>query len=106
MLMKVSSTPAKKALDLDNVVGGEDDGDEEGEDDVDEDGDEDVEVDTGEPLHRRAVLRDREERREHVVPVDQREQALRRGQDVLELERKRAGSRRKSKTKVGKTLME
>jgi len=65
----------------DGVVGSGDERDEEGQHHVDEEGDEGVEVHLAEDPHQRAAPLHLVERHEHVVPVDQREQALRhRGQ--------------------------
>ena len=71
---------------LDNLVGVHDDGDEEGEDHVGEQAHEHVQVHAAVgPHHRGPVLRECVKRREHVVPVDEREERLRGGHQAGEL---------------------
>ena len=72
---------------LDHLVRVHDDRDEEGEDHVDEEADETVKVDPAEhPNQDRLMHGDRVEGGEHVVPVDQAEQALAGGHKGGELE--------------------
>ena len=74
----------------DGVVGSGDECDEEGQHHVDEEGDDGVEVDLTEDPHQGAASLHLRERHKHVVPVDEREQALgHRGQGA-ELGRERA----------------
>lgn len=62
---------------LDGLVGAGDEGDEEAEDHVDEEADEGVQVDLAEEPHQVTVLLHLGEGDEHIVPVDEREEALR-----------------------------
>ena len=72
---------------LDHLVRVHDDRDEEGEDHVDEETDETVKVDPAEhPNQDRLMHGDRVEGGEHVVPIDQAEQALAGGHKGGELE--------------------
>ncbi len=58
------------------VVGSRDECNEEGQHHVDEEGDKGVEVDLAEDPHQRAAVLHLSKRYKHVVPVDQRKQAL------------------------------
>ena len=79
---KKSGFPPKKKkttrvwLHLDGLVGAGDEGDEEAEDHVDEEADEGVQVDLAEEPHQVAVLLHFGEGNEHIVPVDEGEEAL------------------------------
>ena len=84
-------TKAEAELYHDGVVGSGDECDEEGQHHVDEEGDEGVEVDLTEDPHQGAAPLHLSKRHKHVVPVDEREQALgNRGQGA-ELGRKHQG---------------
>lgn len=75
--MQVSDADLLLCLGHNGVVGSGDERDEEGQHHVDEEGDEGVEVDLAEDPHQRATVLHLSERDKHVVPVDQRKQALR-----------------------------
>lgn len=96
--MHVCGTPREAgwAADLDGVVGSRDERDEEAEHHVDEEADEGVEVELGEEPHQAAaaLLRlHRRERHEHVIPVDERKQALRHHRQRAELQAGSPGDR-------------
>ena len=70
---------------MEGLVGVRDERDEHTEHHVDEEGDEDIEVDLGEDPGREGHPVHLNVRVEHVVPVEEGEQALRRGGRVPEL---------------------
>lgn len=72
---------------LDGLIGVRDEGDEERQHHVDEQGDEGVEVGPAEEPHQNVFVLQLCEGGEHVVTVQQREQALRYTTQALELER-------------------
>lgn len=78
--------PQRVLLYRDHLVGAGDEGDEERQHHVDEHGDEGVEVGAAEVPHQAVLVFELRKRGEHVIAVQQREQALGHAVQLLELE--------------------